>query len=342
MNKDYYVVRARYDDCDLVDSPREQGDTPSHLVTAQSSYRFAGAKNDEDGKPIGAAFDGYYCESAEEAYLEWVYVEFGESMGLACSVLLDWTYDDAQGFYNEDSDGAVTHPEPTELGAIFAEVKRWVTRNLCCLPVYLYDHSRLAMSTVPFSSRWDSGQVGYIYITKEEYEEYTGRPYHPRTAGEFLREEIRDFSSYLEGDVWGIVYAKVTNPEDIETLKDSNWAEALEDSPYLAVYRDTKEGGEVFEEEPELIDACWGYLGYDYVAKLIAEEAVNLCLRDSIPPLLAGQKIQVRQKVVRHNSIVNCEGALSWFCDRGELMEFLNSMPDGVVIEDISWEVVNA
>jgi hypothetical protein len=32
------------------------------------------------------------------------------------------------------------------------------------LPVYMYDHSGTALSTTPFSCRWDSGQVGYIYV----------------------------------------------------------------------------------------------------------------------------------------------------------------------------------
>ena len=35
-------------------------------------------------------------------------------------------------------------------------------RMLLILPVYLYDHSGLALATTPFSCPWDSGQVGWI------------------------------------------------------------------------------------------------------------------------------------------------------------------------------------
>ena len=36
------------------------------------------------------------------------------------------------------------------------------------LPVYAYDHSGIALSCTPFSCRWDSGQVGYIVVTRDQ------------------------------------------------------------------------------------------------------------------------------------------------------------------------------
>jgi hypothetical protein len=36
------------------------------------------------------------------------------------------------------------------------------------LPLYLYDHSGITMKTTPFSCRWDSGQVGFVYISKDK------------------------------------------------------------------------------------------------------------------------------------------------------------------------------
>ena len=40
-------------------------------------------------------------------------------------------------------------------------------RKAIILPVFLYDHSGLAMNTVGFHCPWDSGQVGYVYVTLE-------------------------------------------------------------------------------------------------------------------------------------------------------------------------------
>ena len=40
--------------------------------------------------------------------------------------------------------------------------------------LYLYDHSGITMSTGSFCDSWDSGQVGFIYVTKEDIEKEYG------------------------------------------------------------------------------------------------------------------------------------------------------------------------
>ncbi len=42
------------------------------------------------------------------------------------------------------------------------------------LPLFLYDHSGITMSTGPFSCPWDSGQVGWIYASKKTFIDETG------------------------------------------------------------------------------------------------------------------------------------------------------------------------
>ena len=46
--------------------------------------------------------------------------------------------------------------------------------NVVFLPLYLFDHSGVTMNTTGFSCPWDSGQVGWIYATKEKFREETG------------------------------------------------------------------------------------------------------------------------------------------------------------------------
>lgn len=36
------------------------------------------------------------------------------------------------------------------------------------LPVYMYDHGELVFSTSQFTCPWDSGQVGFIFATRED------------------------------------------------------------------------------------------------------------------------------------------------------------------------------
>ncbi len=71
------------------------------------------------------------------------------------------------------------------------------------LPLYLYDHSGLTISTKPFSCPWDSGQIGYIYATKEQIQkEFEG---NIEKATKCLESEVVEYNQYLTGDVWGYV-----------------------------------------------------------------------------------------------------------------------------------------
>mgnify|MGYP006284190749 CR=1 FL=1 len=72
------------------------------------------------------------------------------------------------------------------------------------LPVYKYEHSGVAYSTSPFSCPWDSGQVGYIYVTKEEIiKEYGSHSEETlEKAKERLEGEVSVYSSWANGDIF--------------------------------------------------------------------------------------------------------------------------------------------
>lgn len=74
------------------------------------------------------------------------------------------------------------------------------------LPVYLMDHSGLSVSTTSFNDRWDSGQVGFIWASKESIQRLWGdEPLDPTKLNELLRHEVAVYDTYLRGDVWGYV-----------------------------------------------------------------------------------------------------------------------------------------
>lgn len=72
------------------------------------------------------------------------------------------------------------------------------------LPIYLYDHSSVSISTTPFSCHWDSGQVGYIYATLDAVQdEFEGLDAETIALAEsVLRCEIDTFNMCLNGDVY--------------------------------------------------------------------------------------------------------------------------------------------
>jgi hypothetical protein len=77
------------------------------------------------------------------------------------------------------------------------------------LPLFLYDHSGITMSTTPFSCPWDSGQVGYILVEHEKVLKEYGRKRMSRALREkvrnILQSEVEEYDQYLTGDVYGYV-----------------------------------------------------------------------------------------------------------------------------------------
>lgn len=105
--------------------------------------------------------------------------------------------------------------------------------KLVALPLYLYDHSGITMSTNDFSmfdpGGWDSGQVGVIYITAEKIEEEYGwkklTKKRIEKIKEILKAEVEEYDQYLKGDVYG---CKIEAPDVTE------------------------------------VESCWGFFGYNH------------------------------------------------------------------------------
>lgn len=111
------------------------------------------------------------------------------------------------------------------------------------LPVYLYDHSGIAISTSSFVGRahhaeWDSGKLGIIYVSKDDVrKEYNVKRITKKIEESVLRVlngEIETYNQYLMGDIWGFVVEK----EEIYTADDGDTI-----------------------TEWEHVDSCWGFYG---------------------------------------------------------------------------------
>mgnify|MGYP003407728788 FL=1 len=92
---------------------------------------------------------------------------------------------------------------------------------LIAIPVFMYDHSGLWINTTGFSCPWDSGQVGYIYISKEKVR----REYSCKRISKKLKEMIREmlcsevdlYNDYLSGNVYGFTLTDKENAEEIDS-----------------------------------------------------------------------------------------------------------------------------
>lgn len=74
------------------------------------------------------------------------------------------------------------------------------------LPLYLYDHSGITMSTSPFSCPWDSGQVGYICATAEDIRKNFGikriTQKIRKQVENILQAEVEEFDRYIRGECY--------------------------------------------------------------------------------------------------------------------------------------------
>lgn len=113
------------------------------------------------------------------------------------------------------------------------------------LPLYLYDHSGITISTKPFSCPWDSGQVGLISATREAVlENFLVKKLSKKIlarATECLQSEVETYDQFLRGDVYGFV---ISGPDD------------------------------------EHLDSCWGCYGLEYCEDEARSVAERYCADD--------------------------------------------------------------
>lgn len=79
-------------------------------------------------------------------------------------------------------------------------------KDIIALPLFLYEHSGITISTSAFSCQWDSGQVGFIYVEKEKIREEwkvkrISKKLHDRIV-EIMQAEISEYDDYLTGQVF--------------------------------------------------------------------------------------------------------------------------------------------
>lgn len=184
-------------------------------------------------------------EDGEESY-ELCCLEYISFLGdkQKASWCIDKTYDTGNiedlrsgGWYVEDD-------IIEDLG--FEDCCRLLKDKIFYLPLYLYDHSRITMSTGRFGDPWDSGQVGFIYVTKEDIEKEYGafNEENLKMTMSVLRGEVDIYDQYIQGDVYWYRLEKFLG----------GTVAGKEVSPKEALNED------IFWEE---IDSCGGFYGSD-------------------------------------------------------------------------------
>jgi hypothetical protein len=96
------------------------------------------------------------------------------------------------------------------------------------LPLYMYDHSGITISTTPFSCGWDSMAIGYVYVTAEDIrKEYNIEgdisSIDRERAKALLIAEVELYDKYIKGEI----YMFVTNEDCVGGYTDIDEAVAM-------------------------------------------------------------------------------------------------------------------
>lgn len=169
----------------------------------------------------------------------------------------DWDNLSVMAFFHDrynigDKDHGIDHKDFCG----WEEMREWIERKMdgaIIVPVRMYDHSGIAFAmpeplvrgqvmpslgpegnySYPFTCPWDSGQVGFMYVTRAKLiEEYGNDGEEARQkALNCMKGELEVYNQYVGNDVWGYIF----RDKPCETC-----------------------GG-----EGEETDSCWGFFGDD-------------------------------------------------------------------------------
>ena len=87
------------------------------------------------------------------------------------------------------------------------------------LPLYMYDHGGVSISTSPFSCPWDSGQIGFVLISKDKARESLNVKRITKKIADRLEKcllnEVITYNQYMQGNVYHFtIYDKDGDIED--------------------------------------------------------------------------------------------------------------------------------
>lgn len=190
------------------------GETYKRIAKKKADLQFEGFEVLKKGSEFVIKVDGH------NPFWRYTYGTFNEAKEEIEEAINGWMEDEA-----------LEEMENSELMEIIEE-------HIVILPLYLYDHSGITMSTSSFNDRWDSGQVGWIYVTKQRLVE---EGVEEQAGKEVLVSEVEVYDKYLRGDVYGFILEE----------KD--------------------EDGEVVDE----IDSCWGFYGLEHISEELIGQIGN-------------------------------------------------------------------
>lgn len=114
--------------------------------------------------------------------------------------IIRWHKDHAEDFFHVMDHGPIEQDsiiDALEGACVPKAAGTILDKYYVIMPLYLYDHSGITISTSPFSCPWDSGQVGFIAAKLSGMDR--------EKIISILQSEVSTYDMYLRGEVYGFV-----------------------------------------------------------------------------------------------------------------------------------------
>ena len=126
--------------------------------------------------------------------------------------------------YNFGDEKAKLRFDPNWFNSFDDLIEAKLDENDVVLPIYMFDHSGIALSTTPFSCTWDSGQLGFTYMDKatiiKEFGDLSDKS--KQKAESILISEVEIYGDYVSGNVF---YYRESETNPCLTCSQVRWVE---------------------------------------------------------------------------------------------------------------------
>lgn len=113
-------------------------------------------------------------------------------------------YSDPEEFFDQLTSDIILDDDILET-LTETEKQKILDNNYLILPIYLYDHSGITINTTGFSCPWDSGKIGYIYISKDKIKK---EKLTIEQAKNILIDEVKTYDQYLSGEIYQYILSE--------------------------------------------------------------------------------------------------------------------------------------
>lgn len=91
---------------------------------------------------------------------------------------------------------------------------------MAILPLYMFEHGNMLLDVADFGDRWDSGRIGFVFVTKENAKEFELKD--EKDAIESIKEGIKYYNRLNNDSIYSIEFFDIEKCDCCNSTKEIN------------------------------------------------------------------------------------------------------------------------